>query len=217
MNGINKQLEKIGNTPVFVMSALKFERSEKVGEIVIAAPAEDVSRYERLAGNFGVTKLAAVTAGGETRAQSVRNALEAVSPKADLIAIHDGARPLIETAEIERVFADAEKYGAAIAAVPATDTVKRVAANGFIEETPKRERLYYAQTPQVFRKKLYLSCLEKLGSRADEGTDDSSILELCGEYVKITEINCCNMKITRPDDLTAAAAIYDNRKTVKII
>ena len=217
MNGVNKQLEKIGDTPVFVMSALKFERSEMVDEIIIAAPENDAARYEKLARNFGVTKLAAVVAGGETRAGSVRNALEHVSPKADYIAVHDGARPLIETEEIERVFADAEKYNAAIAAVPVTDTIKYAAGNGFIEETPQRGKLYCAQTPQVFRKKLYLSCLEKLGTRADTVTDDSSILEQCGEYVRITEINCCNMKITRPDDLVAAAAIHNNKKTVKMI
>ncbi len=217
MNGVNKQLEKIGDTPVFVMSALKFERSGKVDEIIIAAPADEIPRFEKLARNFGITKLSAVTAGGETRAMSVRNALERVSPEADYIAIHDGARPLIETGEIERVFADAEKYNAAIAAVPATDTVKIAAGNGFVEKTPQRGKLYYAQTPQVFKRSLYMSCLEKLGARADTVTDDSSILELCGEYVKITEINCCNIKITRPDDLAAAEAIYSNRKTVKMI
>lgn len=217
MNGINKQLEKIGDTPVFVMSALKFEQSQKVDEIIIAAPADDVPRFEKLARNFGVTKLSTVVAGGDTRAGSVRNALDAVSPKADYIAIHDGARPLIETSEIERVFADAEKYNAAIAAVPATDTVKSVGSNGFIEETPQRGKLYYAQTPQVFKKSLYMSCLEKLGAQAEAVTDDSSILELCGEYVRITEINCCNMKITRPDDLAAAEAVFGNRRTVKMI
>lgn len=217
MNGVNKQLEKIGDTPVFVMSALKFERSGKVDEIIIAAPADEIPRFEKLARNFGITKLSAVTAGGETRAMSVRNALERVSPKADYIAIHDGARPLIETGEIERVFADAEKYNAAIAAIPATDTVKIAAGNGFVEKTPQRGKLYYAQTPQVFKRSLYMSCLEKLGARADTVTDDSSVLELCGEYVKITEINCCNIKITRPDDLAAAEAIYGNRKTVKMI
>lgn len=217
MNGVNKQLEKIGDTPVFVMSALKFERSEMTDEIIIAAPGEEVSRYEKLARNFGVSKLSAVVAGGDTRANSVRNALEAVSPKADYIAVHDGARPLIETSEIERVFADAEKYNAAIAAVPATDTVKSVGSNGFVEETPQRGKLYYAQTPQVFKKSLYMSCLEKLGAQAENVTDDSSILELCGEYVRITEINCCNMKITRPDDLAAAEAVFGNRKTVKMI
>lgn len=216
MNGVNKQLEKIGDTPVFVMSALKFERSEKVGEIIIAAPEAETARYEKLARNFGVSKLAAVVPGGETRMQSVRKCLAEVSPKADYIAVHDGARPLIETEEIEKVFADAEKYNAAIAAVPAVDTIKSAGSNGFIESTPPRGKLFYAQTPQVFLKKLYLSCLEKADKTAMENvTDDSSVLELCGEYVKITEIQGCNMKITRPEDLIAAEAVYRSRRTVK--
>lgn len=217
MGGINKQLEKIGEIPIFVMSALKFERSEKVGEIIIAAPADDAPKYEKLARNFGVTKLSAVVPGGETRFKSVKNALDASSPKADYIAIHDGARPLISTDDIDRVFADAEKYNAAIAAVPATDTVKTVGANGFIESTIPRGKVWYAQTPQVFRRKLYLSCIEKAGVRAEDATDDSSILEMCGEYVHITEISGCNLKITRPADLAAAAAIHTTRKTVKMI
>ena len=211
MNGVNKQLQEIGGVPVFVMSALKFDRSEKVGEIIIAAPADDAARYEKLARKHGVSKLSAVVAGGDTRMQSVRNCLEAVSPEADYIAIHDGARPLIETHEIEKVFADAEKYGAAIAAVPAVDTIKKVGA-GFIESTPPREDLYYAQTPQVFQKALYLSCLEKVGREtAKNVTDDASILEMCGERVRITEISGCNMKITRPEDLAAAEAIFRSK------
>lgn len=216
MNGVNKQLEKIGEVPVFVMSALKFDKSEQVCEIIIAAPENDVARYEKLARNFGVEKLAAVVAGGSSRMESVRNCLGRVSPKADYIAIHDGARPLIETEEIERVFADAEKYKAAIAAAPAVDTIKTADDSGFIESTPPRGKLFYAQTPQVFLKKLYLSCLEKADKTALLNiTDDSSILELCGEYVKITEIQGCNMKITRPEDLAAAEAIYRNKRTVK--
>lgn len=216
MNGVNKQLEKIGGTPVFVMSALKFDRSEKVGEIIVAAPEAETARYEKLARSFGVSKLAAVVPGGETRMQSVRKCLERVSPKADYIAVHDGARPLIETEEIEKVFADAERYNAAIAAVPAVDTIKTVGSGGFIESTPPRGKLFYAQTPQVFQKKLYLSCLEKADETALLGiTDDSSILEMCGEYVKITEINGCNMKITRPEDLVAAEAVYQSRRTVR--
>ncbi len=217
MNGINKQLAKIGDTPVFVMSALKFERCAAVGEIIIAAPAEDTARYEKLAANFGVTKLKAVVEGGATRFLSVKSALSQVSKSAELIAVHDGARPLIESGDIDRVIEDAKKYDASIIAVRAADTVKRVGKNGFIEDTPPRERLYYAQTPQVFKRELLLECIEKLGAGAENVTDDSEILERCGRYVHITEITGCNMKITRPDDLAAANAVYMNRKTVKMI
>lgn len=217
MNGANKQLAKIGDIPVFIMSAQNFQRSDRVDEIVIAAPAADAARYEKLAKNFGITKLKAVTSGGATRFLSVKNALEAVSDKADMIAIHDGARPLIDTEDIDRVIADAEKYGAAIAACAAVDTVKVVGANGFIEDTPQRSKLFYAQTPQVFKKKLYLECIEKLGAQAENLTDDSALLEQCGEYVRVTEITECNLKITRPEDLEMANAVYRSRKAVRRI
>ena len=217
MGGTNKQLAKIGDIPVFIMSALAFQRSEKVSEIIIAAPAEEMSRYEKMARSYGVSKLKTAVAGGTTRFLSVRNALEAVSKDCAYIAIHDGARPLITTADIDRVLADAVKYNAAIAAAPATDTVKTAASNGFVESTPPREKLYYAQTPQAFSKKLYLECVSKLGSAAEAMTDDSALIEQCGGYVRITEITACNMKITHPDDLAAANAIYLNRNAVKII
>ena len=213
MNGINKQLAEINGMPVFVVSALAFERCEKVGEIIIAAPSGECGRFEALAKSFGVSKLSSVVEGGCSRFQSVKKALDAVSPSAELIAFHDGARPLITAEDIEKVLSDAEKYGAAIAAVPAIDTVKHVSSEGFIENTPDRSKLFYAQTPQVFRKKLFLDCLEKLGEKAENVTDDSQLLELCGEHVKITELSGCNMKITRPEDLTAARAIYSIRNS----
>lgn len=215
MNGVNKQLAKIGDVPVFVMSALAFQHSDMISEIILAAPTDDAERFEKMAHNFGVTKLKAVVHGGNTRAVSVRNALLQVSDSCSHIAIHDGARPLITTEDINRVLSDAVKYDAAIAASPATDTVKLAGENGFIIDTPPREKLYYAQTPQAFSKKLYLDCLAKLGTQADALTDDSALIEKCGGYVRITEITGCNMKITRPDDLTAANAIYLNRKAVK--
>lgn len=215
MEGTNKQLAKIADTPVFIMSALAFQRSDKVSEIIIAAPADETERFERMARNYGVTKLKAAVGGGATRALSVKAALECVSEDIAHVAVHDGARPLITTEEIDRVLRDAEEYGAAIGAVKATDTVKVSDADGFVEATPPRETLYYAQTPQAFSKALYLECLEALGDRIENATDDSSIFEMCGKRVKLTEICCCNMKITRPDDLAAAQAIYDNRRMVK--
>ena len=210
MSGMNKQLSEIGGVPVFIMSALKFDRCEKTAEIIIAAPEEFCEKYRELAVRFGVKKLKCVVCGGKTRFESVKNALSAVSKTCGFIAVHDGARPLIDTADIERVFADAEKYGAAIAACRAVDTVKVVDESGFIVKTPPRENLFYAQTPQAFRRDLFEKCAEKLGE--NEVTDDASVLELCGERVKITEISACNMKITRPDDLAAARAVFDSRE-----
>ena len=210
MSGVNKQLSEIGGVPVFIMSALKFDRCEKTAEIIIAAPEEFCEKYRELAVRFGVKKLKCVVCGGKTRFESVKNALSAVSKTCGFIAVHDGARPLIDTADIERVFADAEKFGAAIAACRAVDTVKVVDESGFIVKTPPREKLFYAQTPQAFRRDLFEKCAEKLGE--NEVTDDASVLEICGERVKITEISACNMKITRPDDLAAARAVFESRE-----
>lgn len=214
MEGINKQLAEIDGVPVFVMSALKFNASDMVSEVIIAAPNQDVESFTRLAKSFGVTKLKCVASGGATRALSVKNALNFVSDECEYIAIHDGARPLIGTADIDRVLNDAIEYQAAIAAAPATDTVK-LSQDGFVADTPDRSTLYYAQTPQAFSKELYTECLEKLGAEAEQLTDDSALIEHCGGRVKLTEVTCCNMKITRPDDLAAAEAIYKNRRTGK--
>ena len=208
MGGVNKQLAEIGGTPIFIASALKFDRCAKTAEIIIAAPGELCGQYAALAEKYGVKKFSGTVAGGKTRFESVKNAVQ--KAKCDFLAIHDGARPLIGEEDIERVFADAEEHGAAIAACRAVDTVKIVGEDGFIVKTPPRENLFYAQTPQAFRRDLFEKCAEKVGGRGV--TDDASVLELCGERVKITEITACNMKITRPYDLEAARAVFGKKQ-----
>lgn len=204
MNGINKQLALLDGIPVAVRSALAFERSSLVDEIILAVPQGEQQDYYALLREHLVTKLKTVTIGGATRFLSVKNALSECS--CEYIAIHDGARPLITTEDIDRVLNDAVNYGASIAAAPVTDTIKKC-SNGMVENTPDRSVLYAAQTPQAFRRELYISCVERLGSRAEGLTDDSALLELCGEDVHITPVTACNMKVTRPQDLAIAAAV----------
>lgn len=204
MNGVNKQLAALEGIPVVVRSALAFEHSALVDEIILAAPQGEEQDYYSLLREYFVTKLKTVITGGRTRALSVISALGECT--CEYIAIHDGARPLISTEDIDRVLNDTMNYGASIAAAPVTDTIKKC-SNGIIENTLDRDMLYAAQTPQAFRRELYLSCVERLGSRADELTDDSSLLEACGEEVHITPVTACNMKVTRPQDLAIAAAV----------
>ncbi len=204
MNGINKQLALLEGIPVAVRSALAFQRSEMVSEIIIAAPQGERERYASLMRKYNVTKLKAVTPGGAVRFLSVKNAIGECA--CEYIAIHDGARPLISTQDIDRVLNDAVKYGAAIAAAPVTDTIKQC-SGGVIEATPDRNSLYAAQTPQAFRRSVYLSCADRLADRAELLTDDSALLELCGEQVHITPVTECNIKVTRPQDLAIAAAV----------
>ena len=208
MNGINKQLALLDGIPVVIRSALAFENSAQAGEIILAVPAGEEERYAALCSQYGITKLKAAVHGGATRFLSVKNALEYVSAGYAYIAIHDGARPLISTSDIDRVLTDAVQYGSAIAAAPVTDTIKQV-SGGAITSTPDRSTLYAAQTPQAFRRELYASCMEKLGSRAEELTDDSALLELCGEPVHITPVTACNMKVTRPDDQAHIRRLYE--------
>ena len=206
MNGINKQLALLDGVPVVIRSALAFERSARVSELILAVPAGEEEKYAALCAQHGITKLKAAVCGGATRFLSVKNALECVSGGCGYIAIHDGARPLISTEDIDRVLAAAVEYGASIAAAPVTDTIKQ-ASGGVITSTPDRSALYAAQTPQAFRRELYLSCMERLGERAETLTDDSALLELCGEPVHITPVTACNMKITRPQDIALAEAV----------
>ena len=206
MNGINKQMALLDGIPVVIRSALAFQDCPLVSEIILAVPKGEEERYRALCAEYSVTKLKAVTAGGATRFLSVKNALAKASAECGYISVHDGARPLITPEDIGRVLNDAVQYGGSIAAAPVTDTIKRC-RNGSVEATADRSALFAAQTPQAFRKSLYLSCIDKLGSRADGLTDDSALLELCGEPVHITEITACNLKITRPQDLAIAQAV----------
>lgn len=206
MNGINKQLADLCGIPVVVRSALAFQSSDKVSEIILAVPDGEEEKYRALCLSHGVTKLKAAVCGGSTRFLSVRNCLRRVSEECTHIAVHDGARPLIKTADIDRVLSDAYKYDASIAAAPVTDTIKQC-SGAEVSCTPDRSTLYSAQTPQAFSRELYLSCAEKLGAAAETLTDDSALLELCGIPVHITPVTACNMKITRPEDLAIAQAV----------
>lgn len=206
MNGINKQLAPLCGIPVVMRSALAFQRSDMVEEIILAVPQGERQFYADLCRQYFITKLKTTVEGGATRFLSVKNALEQVSGGCEYIAIHDGARPLISTGDIDRVLTAACEFGGAIAAAPVTDTIK-LCRNGTVASTPDRRNLYSAQTPQAFQKGLYLSCAQRLGSRAEVLTDDSALLELCGEQVHIVPVTSCNIKITRPQDLAVAEAV----------
>ena len=206
MNGINKQLAPLGGIPVVIRSAMAFQRSNLVSEIILAVPAGERQFYADLCSRYFITKLKTTVEGGATRFLSVKNALEQVSGGCEYVAVHDGARPLISTQDIDRVLNEAAEHGAAIAAAPVTDTIK-LCRDGVVTATPDRSTLYSAQTPQAFRLELYLSCMDRLGSRAEKLTDDSALLELCKVPVHIVPVTSCNMKITRPQDLAIADAV----------
>jgi 2-C-methyl-D-erythritol 4-phosphate cytidylyltransferase len=187
-----------------------FNVSGCVHEIVVVCRPEDMPRIKNLAGRF--RKVQSVVAGGETRRQSVENGLRALSPVCTLIAVHDGARPLVTEEEIEKVVADAGNFGAATLATPVKDTIKFSDQEGFISSTPERKMLWAVQTPQVFRRTLYEEAVEAEKNSQEDITDDCQLLERLGRRVKLTEGRYSNLKITTPEDLPAARALWKELK-----
>lgn len=148
---------------------------------------------------LGVTR---IVAGGETRQDSVRIGLAGVSPQAAYVLVHDAVRPLIRPRLIREVLKAARKNGAAIAAVPAIDSVKRVGRDLAVEATLDRKKVWFSQTPQVFLKELLVSAHERARVERYTATDDAELVERMGYIVRVVEGDRENMKVTTPHDLS---------------
>ena len=194
MKGTNKQLLSLGGKAVILRSALNFQNTPEVTEIIIAAKEDDKEEIERMCLENGITKLKIVCTGGETRSKSAEKAF-AYAGKTLVTAIHDGARPFALPPLISQVVKAAEEYGGAVAAVAVKDTIK-VMKDGFVDNTPDRSTLWSAQTPQAFRTELYREMLAM-----GEATDDSQLAERMGIRVKIVEGSYDNIKMTTPEDI----------------
>lgn len=197
MGGINKQFAEINGLPVIIKSALAFETCPEVTNIIIAAREQDIGEMSELCNKYGIKKLKAIVAGGSTRVESAQRAF-AKSEKADIILVHDGARPYIRSQLIRDLIAAADEHGAAIPSLPVTDTIKVSDNDGFSAETPDRGRLRAVQTPQAFRRGLYERMMQAPDPAA---TDDSAIAEKLGIRVKLIEGDPSNIKITTRGDL----------------
>lgn len=211
MGGVNKQFLLIDGVPVLIRSLLALAGSSLVDEIVVSAREEDIPRMYSMIRDFEVPKVTQIVCGGETRQQSVCNAVRACSEECDFLAIHDGARPLVGADEIDRVIRTAFDCDAASVAVRVKDTIKLADENGIIVSTPERAFLWAVQTPQVFSRQLYLSALESV---PDSGgfTDDCRLIEEYGHRVQLVEGSYDNIKITTPGDIALAEAIITRRQ-----
>ena len=212
MGGKDKIFLPILGIPVVARSLLAYENCTDISEIIVVTREDSIEKMRALAEEYGITKLKDVVAGGPTRAESVRNGLEAVSADAAFIAIHDGARPLIQPEDISRCAADAFEYGGAVLAVPAVDTIKYGKKNGFVEYTPAREKLFAVQTPQIFDIEVYESAMRRAFRELSDWTDDSKILENDARKVFLTPGKRYNIKITSPEDILIAEALLKGRE-----
>ncbi len=208
---LTKQMTPIMGIPMIVHTLLAFEHTECIHEIVICAKRSEMDVYEELCHRHGITKLTKVVAGGATRQESVLNGLDNVSDKSKFVAIADGARCLITPEQIESVCRAAYKYGAATAAHRSTDTVKIADKKGFIDETIDRSTVWLAETPQVFKTKLYRAAAYTALKKEFEGTDDNMLVEFVKHPIRLVECGSNNIKITTKEDMAIACALLEER------
>lgn len=206
MGGIDKVMAPLGGIPMVARTVAAFQGCDAIGEIVIVTRPDLIRPISALCA--GMDKVRAVVAGGSSRQESVGLGLNALSKNVELAAIHDGARPLVTEAVIDRTVRAANSYGAAAPAVPVKDTIK-VVVGGLVEKTPERATLQGVQTPQVFDFDLLRGALKKAQEENAAVTDDCSAVERLGMKVKIVEGDERNLKVTTPMDLKIAEMLLE--------
>ena len=205
MGGRDKLAAPLGDSTVIAHTIRAFQDCPEVGEIVLVL--RQGAEKPALEGASGCDKLSRVVHGGDTRTASSLAGVMACDPAAEIILIHDGARPLVTEAVIRNAVEGAGKYGAAVPVTPVTDTVK-VGKDGFAVATPDRSTLFAAQTPQAFRAELIKAALQDAADKGLSLTDDCAAVERLGMRVKLVEGDARNRKITLPSDLALAEALW---------
>ena len=203
-----KQFMLLDNLPILAHTVRKFVACPAVTEIVVSLRPEDLAWASDLLQAESLTKPVRFVEGGESRQQSVENALATIEPHTELVAVHDAVRPFIDVPTIERVIEEARQTGAAIVGIVPVDTVKLVHLNK-IRQTLTRERLILTQTPQVFRFDLLRQAFDKARQDGFIGTDESSLVERL-EQVEVSVVAGSerNIKITRPTDMELARLFH---------
>ena len=209
MGGIDKIMAPLGENPMIVRTVRTFQESDVIQEIVVVTRPDLIIPIRDLCSAF--SKVKAVIAGGDNRSESVRLGLCALTKKMKLVAVHDGARPLVTWQLIDRTVRAANTYGAAAPGIPVKDTVKFV-QGGVVASTPDRSKLQAVQTPQVFDRDLLTGALSKAQAENAVITDDCSAVENMGMSVKIVEGDERNIKITTPMDLKVAELLMEEGK-----
>jgi 2-C-methyl-D-erythritol 4-phosphate cytidylyltransferase len=207
LGGHRKQFRELGGKPVIVQTLLVFERHPAIQHIVVAAPETAVKALQQEFKRVGISKLERVVAGGSTRQESVRAAVEALPPLVDLVMVHDAVRPFVRLSQITRVLDAARQAGAAAPAIPVSDTVRR-SLNGFFAETVDREGLLRMQTPQAFGRAVLARAHELADEEGYEATDEVGLVQRSGVAVRWVEGSNDNVKITTPDDWDRALEFW---------
>jgi 2-C-methyl-D-erythritol 4-phosphate cytidylyltransferase len=207
MGGIDKLFADVGGMPLLARTLAAFEACPSVDQIILVASEANLDRCWKLVKSYGFKKVTELVPGGARRQDSVQQGLDQVKDSR-WVLIHDGVRPFIDDAVIAAGIEAAREHGAAVAAVPVKDTIKVVNAEHLVRNTPRRETLWAAQTPQVFRIDVIRAAYR---DAFGDVTDDAMLLERLGQPVKVYQGSYENIKITTPEDLDLAECILKRR------
>ncbi len=211
-----KVFATLDGRPVWLRSAEVFVTRDDVCQCLVVVAPEDQETFRRRYGaNLAFLNIQIVD-GGKERFDSVANALAQVVPEAEFVAVHDAARPCLTAKLVDDVFTAAAKTGAAMLAVPVSDTLKRTDAQGRVQATVPRQDLWLAQTPQVFRRDWLSAAYADRGRLAPGATDDAQLVEAAGHVVHVVTGSTTNVKITTKEDLALAQAVLASRPEPKV-
>jgi 2-C-methyl-D-erythritol 4-phosphate cytidylyltransferase len=202
MGGVDKVFAPLGGKPILVRVIDTFQKCRLINQIVVVVNAKNIERCRKLAAEEGWGKVSDVCAGGKLRQDSVAAGLKKLN--CQWVVIHDGARPLVTKNLIEKGLKAAQETGAAVAAVPVTDTIKIADDDRIVHQTPPRQNLWAVQTPQVFRLDVIARAYKQAKGKV---TDDASLVEKLNHKVKLYTGSYDNIKITNSDDLALAEVL----------
>jgi 2-C-methyl-D-erythritol 4-phosphate cytidylyltransferase len=207
---VSKPLVKIGNMPLLTYSLKAFAYNRRVNEIIVVVNQANAKAVSAMLKGFRPAKIKKVILGGRRRQDSVNNGLRALDARAELVVIHDAARPFVSREIVNNTMREAFEGGAAITAVPVKATIKEVSGD-YVKKTLERSSLWEIQTPQIFRRNLIQQAYEKF-AKADV-TDDAMLVERLGVKPRVVFGSYMNIKVTTPEDLIIAEAIAKKWKT----
>lgn len=199
---VPKQFLQIGGREILARTLAVFEACVAIDDVWVVVAAEQCALCQStIVERYGLRKVRGVVAGGTTRQESVWHGLQQVAQAVGLVVVHDGVRPFVTELLLQQTLDHANRFGAAIAAVPLKDTLKRVSAAGTVEATVPREHLWRVQTPQAFQHALLRRAFQHAWQQGLQATDEAGLIEALGNAVRIVPSYEHNVKITTPDDL----------------
>ena len=207
--GERKQFKELKNKPLYQYSLEQFLNTDIVSEIALVVPEDLTKNISQIVSN--INKTVKVVAGGELRQDSVLNGVNALNEECELISVHDAARPFVTSQTIINTIEACAEFDGAIAAIPASDTIKEVDTNNKIKKTIPRETVWLAQTPQVFHRGKLLQALAYAKTNNIAVTDEATLLESLDFSVTVVEGDVNNFKITTPSDWSVAELIIGSR------